>query len=213
MKVIADQLSSHERPLVAWSGGKDASVVMDLVNRLMSVPAYNDCGFMYERANADTQRTADERGWAVTYDHARSWQWLKAHDDMVFAEDSSLRSRFYSANQQRGVRLHAKATGTDLMFFGRRHQENSIKSPVYLKDGRTQCHPIASWTTEDVWVYLRSRDFDVPWLYQTHHGRWFGYNKFTSVRASVIDGSSKLDCWNYVAEYDPTITPQRLEQA
>lgn len=204
-------LGQSERPVGSWSGGKDAMVVCHLTERLQrGVPIYCDTGFMYDRATAEAKATAHARGWNVTFGQAQTWGWLNANRDIVFAESSARRARFFTQNHQRGIRLHADRHDADLVLFGRRTQENTVPSKHYEKQGQWQGHPIRDWTTEDVWHYLRLHGFDVPWLYTTHHGRFIGHNPFTSVRPSVIGHE---DCWGYVREYDPTITLERLEAA
>jgi hypothetical protein len=212
LAIIESLARCSSRPLVAFSGGKDAICVAGLFRDLgVRVDGICEVSWYYKRQVDDIQRSVVPAlaPFSCAYVDSLPVEWLRAHPEVIFSDDSKVRAWSFAQRHQRSVRKHAEQFGYDATVFGRRTQENTIPSAVYQRKGETlwQCHPIKSWRTEEVWEYIRARDLPVPWVYLTDHAKRGdgGNSPFYTMRASAAGGMS--EAWKIAESLDARYRP------
>lgn len=189
--VIARGLAVANKPLIAFSGGKDAIAVALLAREFGVVDAVCEESFYFTMQREDTRALVRQLGLRCTFKDSMDASLFVKHPEFLFSRDNAVRSRYFSRRQQGAVAAFARQGGYDAVLFGRRNDTNSVRADVYLKDGRYQVMPIRRWREPDVWKYLRARDVTPPRVYATpygrnqHNGPWNIYNAHASIR----------ECW------------------
>lgn len=183
---IADYRDSHGEMWVAWSGGKDSTVVVDLARRVdPDVPVvFYDCGLDFPETRTYLRDLAD--AWELNlhvvptdpdlltlliaagdFDPAAPTRrfTIDMRVAMIAAPAARAHTVFGPANLW-GVRAEESA--------GRRHLYRTQAArdngdiplgTVRRGDGTTSFGPIWNWSTEQVWQYSAARDIPPNPLY------------------------------------------------
>jgi 3'-phosphoadenosine 5'-phosphosulfate sulfotransferase (PAPS reductase)/FAD synthetase len=204
---IAGALRVSKKPLIAYSGGKDGLVAAHLMAQHGATNGVCETSFYYATQEADVRQTAARLGLNVSFQENRDDDWLRKHPEFLFADDAPTRSKSFAGRQQRTMRINAEKQGADMVVFGRRTEENSVKTMLYPVHGRLSFHPIRDWRETDVWAYLASVGIERPWIYSTVHGTHSGNSPFYSLRARLVGGQAAA--WAIATSLDPTITQAR----
>jgi 3'-phosphoadenosine 5'-phosphosulfate sulfotransferase (PAPS reductase)/FAD synthetase len=206
--LISETLPRFSNPVLAYSGGKDALVVAHLMKQHGLTKGVCEMSFYFDRQDKDVRATAAMLGMDVDFVSSRDDEWLSRHPEFVFADDTKIRSRSFKARQQDSVRRYTRTNKHDLIVFGRRTEENTVKASLYKTDFWS-FHPIRLWREHHVWEYLSEIGVPKPWIYDTPFGQITGGNgPFYAVRASKTGGRDAA--WRMVNEMDPSITPARF---
>lgn len=142
---------------------------------------------------------AKQLGLRVVYRESLTLHWLSEHPQYIFSRLTKNRARFFQLRQQTTVAREARTQNAEAVFFGRRLEENSVKAPLYWKDGILQCHPLRHWKEQDIWIYLEQVGLPVPAIYHTPYGEDQGngpWNIFTGSR-------DPQECWSMIYRTDP----------
>lgn len=207
---IASTLAAYSNPMVAYSGGKDGLVAMYLINEARpNTVGVCELSFNFAQQTADIRETANRLGFNIVFKNSHDWLWLTRHKEFVFNTDTKIRAKSFLLRQQKTIKDYAKQHDHDLVIFGRRKQENSVKAMLYDAHGRTQYHPLREWRADDVWRFLASVGIDKPWVYTTSRGELQGNGPFYSLRPEHFGGIE--GAWAYCHTIDPSIHPSRLE--
>ena len=151
---------------VAVSGGKDSTVMLDLVRKVTpTTPAiFSDDEWMLPETQEHLEQITN-----LTRIAAPAWHSYffisnkKKRDDIRWIEGSANNS----------MQTYAKQQGHDCAMIGLRKEESSkrrIHIRVYgdkfvTNAGITQCYPLANWTVDDVWAYIRSNGIEYNHAY------------------------------------------------
>jgi 3'-phosphoadenosine 5'-phosphosulfate sulfotransferase (PAPS reductase)/FAD synthetase len=207
MAIIDEAMSQSVNPVIAYSGGKDSRVLTHLLTEAgVTHNAVADVSLMWDRDAIDNREWANEMGLQVAEYDRLDRNWIMRNPSFIFADLPKL-AKLYQLRQQTTIKRHTEAMQNDVVFIGRRTQENSVPRPLYRrKNGILQCNPLRDWRYEHIWGYLHQNDIRVspvydhpigqiegasPWpmVSNEHVSRW-GYNAFDLVEdydASVMD--------------------------
>ena len=151
------------RIAVAWTAGKDSTVVLDLWREVLDGPvtAINlDTGCKFPEILALRDRLAVE--WGVTLHVARP---LPEDIPAVIAAD---KLACCGALKVRPLRRIMAELGVDVLLTGIRADENPSRTGLsHLEDrqGYSQANPILDWTEMDVWAHTTSHALPYCTLY------------------------------------------------
>lgn len=198
------------RPLLAFSGGKDSIVTCHIAAQIGIRVAVCEESFCYPQQLVSNRSYAKKLGLYAEHLNSLDLDWLRRHKEVIFTDDTKVRAFSFHARQQTTVRRHARLMGATCTIFGRRTEENSVKSETYrTADGALQCHPLRDWTTEEVWEYMSYFKLGRPWFYGTEMAEHAGSGPFYSIKASSFGGEAK--CWKLVAKYEPAFNKSMLK--
>ena len=173
MRNVVTALSVCENPYIAYSTGKDSTVMADLVWRVApDIPAvYFDADACFPESRDLMKRLCKTGRQIVKYE-------VEPILDTMERVGGPTSGKSDAATMQSTVYKPIKSLlseyGFDLSFVGLREEENhdremAIRSRGYLfknkRDGIYTCWPIGWLTFEDVWAYILSRDVDYSAVY------------------------------------------------
>ena len=153
------QSCASNKVYVAVSGGKDSTVLLDLVRRVIptSPAVFSDDEWMFPETD----------------------EYLSSLQGLTRIAAPAKHSYFFTSNktQKSGVKwivgamnnamqAYAAQHGYDCAMIGLRKDEsqkrrahiNAFGQIFRAKSGIIQCYPLAEWTTDDIWAYIRSRN-------------------------------------------------------
>ncbi len=208
--VVREALSRTEsgRGVVAYSGGKD-SIAVALVALQEGVHVgVCEASFTFRQAEDNFRNVASDIGLDVAYWNRLDMSWVRRHPEILFTSDSRVRGWTFSVRQQETVKRFSRDGGYECQIFGRRLEENTVPSTVYITRSGVQCHPLRGWTLADVWTYLAQCGVAQPWVYGTEFGRAEGNAPFYTVRSEDVGGIVRA--WSIVGGLDPRYTREEV---
>ena len=189
-----------ERPVLAFSGGKDSIVTCHLAVQVGIRVAVCEESFCYPQSQSDYREYAARLGIIVDFRTSVDVAWLRKHRNIVFSSDPKVRAFSFAARHQATVRRFAASMKAGCVIFGRRTQENAVRSTLYrTADGVLQCHPLRDWTTDEVWSYMDAAGLSKPWIYSTPMGKIEGNCPFYTIKESDFGGMDA--CWALTSSY------------
>lgn len=205
---VLDRATKRGPLLLAYSGGKDALVValLMIAGNVDFMPVC-ETSFYFARQEEDIRKTASALGLTVKWRCSRDLDWVRRHPEILFADESRIRSWSFLQRQQKVVAKEqskywrASDGRGSVAVFGRRRQENTVRGTLYSTIRGWQCHPLCDWSTEDVWLYLKRASVPAPWIYTTRFGELEGNAPFYTLRAKDVGGVE--EAWSLVASLDP----------
>ena len=204
--VIVELEATGERPLLAFSGGKDSIVSCHIARSFGHRRAACDTSLVFLRSIADSRMIADALELKVTWID-RFGRDLPARDSRWLFPPTKKAGGLYALRQQKTVKLHAKRHGYGAIIYGRRKAENTVKSPLYrLKSGLLQCNPIRNWSLEQVWTYIRDHELPTPAIYNDSIGQKYGAIPWSLMNAEWLRhwkaDATLDDVWRMIGEFD-----------
>ena len=176
---IAETLSSVLGPwTISFSGGKDSTVMLDLVRRVApdTVAVFVDSGAEYpetlgfmadtalvktyypELAILEMYRMVDRYGHSGG-EYGPDWHWplgsikrAMIYEPMVRAQDE-----LHAVGGFIGLRAQES--------YGRKMLRRIRGKLLQAKQGDWRCYPMLDWTTEDIWAYIALHDLEYNEVY------------------------------------------------
>lgn len=203
LAILKQLLARSKRNIIAFSGGKDSVVTAHLCSMFGINEAVNESSFMFDKCKKETREIAHEMSLKLTVLDSLGWDWLKRNPQYC-EPNMKLQSRLYAVRQQKSIKGYSSLYKYTGVIYGRRHQENTVKAPLYcLKNGQHQCHPLADWTTDDIWAYIAAKELRTPSLYNTEIGQKEGYTPY------LLPPEHFGGCvWRAIYDYDPSVVKQ-----
>lgn len=153
--IIRNAFSKISVWYVAFSGGKDATVVLDLVEKFGCGNVelhFGDDDLIFPETREYLSRISDKCG-----NRLHSTKIRTSHGDYFTAFENDSSASETVPNLWEGC------------FMGLRAQENTIRRNLLkykgkwaykVKSGMWHCNPIIKWTSMDVWAYIYSNNID-----------------------------------------------------
>lgn len=163
-EVITEALNKSDNPVVAFSGGKDSIVVLDLVRRAnLKVPGvFCNTGNEYP----ETIEFVGSLDNIVWLDPIKSfWQCVKEYG-MPGIKSKAKRHGNQCCNflKEKPANNYYKENEVDLVFTGLTMDESRNRMMMLKRMGnyywnkteeRFKCHPIHDWSEAEVWTYIK----------------------------------------------------------
>lgn len=168
------ELGIHN-PTVMWSGGKDSTALMHLVNTIKHTPAISEKDDIDFPNELDyVKSTSNLFNWEVNIISPNVKLWDIIHE-FDFSEDIHSKNTvfstiyFYDLLKNEKKRLESKCA-----FIGLRSQESKGRKMNLLSNRHIYynqqwkeiiCQPISEWSAKDVFAYLFSNDIPIMDVY------------------------------------------------
>ena len=192
------------RAAYAWSGGKD-SLVLGEICRMAGIthcvlvvcnleyPAFME----WVEANEPPELSIINTGQDI--------EWLAAHPEMLFPQDSKTAAKWFQIVQHRGQAKYYKEKQLDIMLLGRRRADGNYVGRgdnIYTnRQGLTRYSPISDWTHEQVLAYIHYYNLEMPPFYGWENGYLCGTHPWPARQWT----GSKENAWKEICEIDRSI--------
>lgn len=167
LKLIEQAFNDCESWYIAFSGGKDSTVMRNLilqVNPQIQVVAYvqkwrlpETTEYLKRIQNLNVVCSRDlkdkeyfDQRWKSVYEAKRKWP------NCTWLDTDSIACDINYGRPEKGTFIGLRAQES-------KRREWQIKKCGRLfqkKDGRWQCYPLADWKVEDIWAYIKMQKLD-----------------------------------------------------
>ncbi len=195
----------------AWSAGKDSIVLSHLCEKAGVADCMAAVCDLEYPAFLDWLQQNKPAGCEVINTH-QGLEWLAAHPQMLFPQDSTVAGQWFSIVQHRAQRQYCKAHGVELLLLGRRRADGNFVgrgSNFYTdRHGITRFSPLADWKHEHVLAYIHYHKLSLPPIYGWKNGYLCGTHPWPARQwtGSIENG------WREVYEIDPSIVTAAAEK-
>jgi 3'-phosphoadenosine 5'-phosphosulfate sulfotransferase (PAPS reductase)/FAD synthetase len=203
-QVLGAALGKAKKPLLAFSGGKDAIAAAIIAAEFGVRDAVCEESFYFTMQKQDTRALVKQLGLNCSIFDSLTLPWLAKHPEHLFSRDTPMRSRFFTLRQQRTVAKFAEKHGYDAVIFGRRNDTNCVRADHYMARGKLQVFPVRRWREEDVWAFLSQKGIAKPRIYSTAYGDNQNNGPFNIYNAKpTVD-----ECWKDMYGVEPALVIQ-----
>lgn len=187
----------------AWSGGKDSLVLGEICRMAgISSSVLVICNLEY-KAFMEWVDAHKPPGLSII-NTGQDMEWLVAHPQMLFPQDSRTAAQWFHIVQHRGQAQYYKKEQLDMLLLGRRRADGNYVGrggDIYTnKQGVTRYSPLSDWTHEHVLAYIRYHGLEMPPIYGWKNGyicgthpwparQWTGNVENAWAEVYEIDGS------------------------
>jgi phosphoadenosine phosphosulfate reductase len=192
-RILASLLGGRDssRIALAWTGGKDSTVVLDLWREILGaspVLAVNlDTGHKFPEITALRDRMAAEWGLDLRI--------VRPRPEDVPAQIAADKLACCGALKVRPLRRVVEEMGIEVLLTGIRADENPSRTDLAVledRQGYLQANPILHWTEMDVWAHTTMRGLPYCELYDRGY-RSLGCVPCTSLAAPGLDERAGRD--------------------
>lgn len=203
--------TANRKAAYAWSAGKDSIVLGHLCEAAgVTDSMIGVCDLEYP-AFLNWINKSRPKGCEII-NTGQNLDWLAAHQNMLFPQDSSTAARWFSIVQHRAQKEYFKSHGLDMILLGRRRADGNYvgKGDSSYTDGKgvTRYSPLASWTHEQVLAYIHYHNISLPPIYEWKNGYLCGTHPWPARQwtGSVENG------WAEVFDIDSSIVTAAAEK-
>ena len=163
-QIITESLSKSDNPVVAFSGGKDSIVVLDLVRSVQNdiLGAFCNTGNEYPET-VEFVKTVDNVVWLEPL--KSFWNCVKDYGMPVMkSKAKSHGNQCCNWLKEKPAINYYKDHNVDLVFTGLTMDESRNRMMMLKRMGnyywhksekRFKCHPIHDWSEKEVWTYIK----------------------------------------------------------
>lgn len=184
ISIIKDFISKCKNPYVAFSGGKDSTVLLHLAKLIKS-----DIPVMFANSGAEFPDTLEyinyvEKAWNLDlYEIEPAYSMLEIYEKVGAFQFKNTHEKLLKGEMKRILILEPaqkmKELGFDGVLMGLRTEESKGRTYNAKCQGNTyhtkyddllHCNPLNSWTAKDIWAYIVSsnvpynRIYDKEWV-------------------------------------------------
>lgn len=200
-----------KRAAYAWSAGKDSIVLGKLCEQARITECLIGlCDLEYPAFMAWINENKPEKCESVNV--GLGLDWLAAHENMLFPQDSATAAKWFSLVQHKAQRQYFKEHNLDMLLLGRRRADGNYvgKGSNIYTDGKgvTRFSPLADWKHEHILAYIHYNNIPLPPIYGWKNGYLCGTHPWPARQwtGSIDNG------WQEVYEIDPSIVQLAAEK-
>ena len=202
--------TKDKKAAYAMSGGKD-SLVIEKVSQMAGIQAcvLVICNLEYQAfiewvdANKPPELEIINTG--------QDMEWLAAHPQMLFPQESKTAAQWFHIVQHRGQAKYYKDHELDIMLLGRRRADGNYVGKgdnIYTNgQGVTRYSPLSDWSHEEILAFIHYYGVELPPIYTWKNGYLCGTHPWAARQwtGSVDNG------WKEVFEIDRSIVEKAAE--
>ncbi len=202
--------TKDKKAAYAWSGGKD-SLVLEKVSQMAGIQScvLVICNLEYRAfiewvdANKPPELEIINTG--------QDMEWLAAHPQMLFPQESKTAAQWFHIVQHRGQAKYYKDHELDIMLLGRRRADGNYVGKgdnIYTNgQGVTRYSPLSDWSHEEILAFIHYYGVELPPIYTWKNGYLCGTHPWAARQwtGSVDNG------WKEVFEIDRSIVEKAAE--
>jgi 3'-phosphoadenosine 5'-phosphosulfate sulfotransferase (PAPS reductase)/FAD synthetase len=171
IQVISRALSKMKKPYVAFSGGKDSTVLLHMV--IQQMPDINvmyiDQGMEYPDTYNYIKKVWKEWNLNLSWEFPEMNLWDLYEKGAFLNPDKPTDQktlRMFSDTVFFGpIKRYNKRIGADGFFMGLRSEESQDRKKnfefhgelYYRSNGQLTCCPVSEWTSKDIWAYISAK--------------------------------------------------------
>lgn len=163
----------NKKVAYAWSGGKDSLVlgaICEMAGISNSVIGVCDLEYRDFIQWIDNNKPQN----CTVINTGQNIDWLKAHPNMLFPQDSATAAKWFAIVQHTAQRKYYKEKNLDMILLGRRKADGNYvgkKANTYT-DGKgvTRYSPIADWKHEQLLAFIHYYNLAMPPIYDWYNG-------------------------------------------
>lgn len=202
--------TAGKKAAFAWSGGKD-SLVLEKVCYMADVNAcvLVICDLEYQ---AFLQWVTDNMPPELSIiNTGQDLEWLAAHQQMLFPQDSKTAAQWFHMVQHRGQEKYYKENNLDVMLLGRRKSDGNYVGKgdnIYTNgQGITRYSPLSDWNHEQILAFIHYYNMELPPFYEWQNGYYCGTHPWAARQwtGSIENG------WKEVYQIDSSIVTRAAE--
>lgn len=205
-RVLTDiqKRTAGKKVAYAWSGGKDSLVLGHICEQAgiyasvlavcdLEYPAFLNWLCQHKPIGCEIINTG------------QNLNWLAAHTEMLFPQNSALAGRWFAIVQHRAQRQYYQQKHLDMLLLGRRRADGNFVGygdNIYTdRNGITRYCPLADWSHEQILAYIYYHQIELPPIYSWQNGYLCGTHPWP---ARQWTGSMQNGWWE-IYNIDPEI--------
>ncbi len=195
----------------AWSAGKDSIVLGKICEKAgITDCMIGLCDLEYPAFIEWIQKNKPKK--CEIINTGLDLNWLSAHQNMLFPQDSVTAGKWFSIVQHKAQRQYFKEHNLDILLLGRRRADGNYigkGSNIYTDSkGVTRFSPISDWTHEQILAFLHYNKVPLPPIYEWKNGYLCGTHPWPSRQwtGSIENG------WQEVFDIDKSVVIAAAEK-
>lgn len=188
----------------AWSGGKD-SLVLGVICEMAGISnsVIGVCDLEYRDFIKWIEDNKPQN--CTVINTGQNLDWLKAHPNMLFPQDSATAAKWFAVVQHTAQRKYYKEKNLDMILLGRRKADGNYvgrKANTYTDEKDvTRYSPIADWKHEQVLAFIHYYKLAMPPIYDWYNGYKCGTHPWPARQHT----QNVEDAWQEVIAIQPDL--------